>query len=185
MNIGKKVSALSLLVLLFLVSGCATHLSKPSAPVKPAEVRLGGYEHVFMKRVSISEKFAESGANQKALRKIDEVLYTNLQMVFPKMERFSVGKEKVSGSVLVIEPHIKEIKFISGGARFFAGALAGSSAVLMDAKFVDAKKNKVLADPEFYRSANAWAGGFTIGSTDNKMLEEIAKDVVNYANLNR
>jgi hypothetical protein len=86
----------------------------------------------------------------------------------------------LDGRVLDVEPHILQLKFVSGGARFFAGALAGSSAVLMRVKFVDAHTGQVVADPEFYQRAAAYGGAWSIGGTDNGMLARIATVVQEY-----
>ena len=51
------------LVLAFLVSGCATRLSKPTSAPSPTKVKLGQFSNVEMKAVAISEKFAAAGAN--------------------------------------------------------------------------------------------------------------------------
>jgi hypothetical protein len=63
--------------------------------------------------------------------------------------------------------------------------MAGSSAVLMKVKLQDAASGEVLAEPEFYRAANAFTGGQTIGVTDNLMLDQIADDIANYCARNR
>jgi len=76
-------------------------------------------------------------------------------------------------------------KFIGGAARFWAGAMAGSSAVLMQVTFRDGNTGQIIADNEFYRVANACYEGLTIGVPDNLMLEEIARDVASYCSLNR
>lgn len=167
--------------------GCATHISKPSGSNEPTKVRLATYEQVYMKDVSISREFAEHNANQKAKNRIDEHIFNNLRMVFPSLQRLpDQGLDTKSASkALIIEPYIKEIKFIGGGARFMAGAIAGSSAVLMQTTFIDASANDVIAAPEFYRAGNAYSGAWTMGATDNKMLEDIANDVVTYASNNK
>jgi hypothetical protein len=104
-------------------------------------------------------------------------------MIFPNCKRIEQGDDfsRTTKRTLQITPHIKEIKFISGGARFWVGAMAGSSAVLMQATLRDSSNGEIIADPEFYRSA---MGAF-IGIADNKMLGEIAQDVVNYCSYNR
>ncbi len=170
-----------------LLAGCATNLTRPAGPPQPTKVRFGEYQQVEMARVSLSERFADSGANQKALRKIDELLTRDMQMLFPKMKIVATAAEFTRGApqTLLIEPHIKEIKFIGGMARFWAGAMAGSSAVLMQVIYRDSASGEVIADPEFYEQAGAYSGDWTIGGTDNQMLEEIVKEVTNYSQLNR
>jgi len=176
-----------LTIALFLMNGCATNLSKPTAAPQPAKAKLGGFSAVEMKTVGISEQFGTSEANQKARRKIDEVLFREMATVFSGLKRVEEGSDFTKSNVrtLQITPHIKEIKFISGGARFMVGAMAGSSAVLMQVTMRDSETGEVIADPEFYRDANAYSGGWSIGATDNKMLEDIARDIVQYSSMNK
>ena len=177
---------LPVLTLLF-TSGCATNLSKPARAPQPAKVKLGEFENVEMKAVGIAEKFASAPANQKALKKIDVVLFRNMRMLFPILKRIEHGVDfsRTTKRTLQITPHVKEIKFVGGSARFWAGSMAGSSAVLMQATLRDSSNGEIIADEEFYRDAAARAGGWTMGATDNRMLEEIAQDIVTYCSYNR
>jgi hypothetical protein len=81
---------------------------------------------------------------------------------------------------LVIKPVISEVKFISGGKRFWAGALAGSSAVILDVTFTEKETGKLIAKPTFYARAAAMGGAWSIGSTDNVMLVRIAGRLTDY-----
>ena len=74
---------------------------------------------------------------------------------------------------LRIEPAIRHIKFVSGGARFWAGAFAGGSAVLMTMKLTDAQSGEVIAEPEFYQHANKMGAAWSMGGTDKAMLVRI------------
>jgi hypothetical protein len=69
---------------------------------------------------------------------------------------------------------VSELKFVDGGTRFFAGAFAGSSAVVMQLRLIDAATKAVVAQPEFFQRAAAMGGAWSIGGTDNSMLERIA-----------
>ena len=177
-----RIGALFVLLAFTLAQGCATKLTKPAVPPQPTTVKLSTFETVTMKKVEIAPEFASAGANQKAARKINEVLVYNMRMVFPNLREAS-GEDVQTG--LLIEPLIQEIKFIGGAARFWVGAMAGSSAVLIKVSFRDASTGELIGEPQFYRAANAYTGGWSMGSTDNRMLEDIAKDIVNYATLNR
>jgi len=42
-----------------------------------------------------------------------------------------------------------------------------------------------VADPVFYQAANAYAGSWTYGATDNLLLDEIARDIVQYTKLDQ
>lgn len=169
-------------IALLFTSGCATNLTKPAGVPGPSKVRLSEFENVEMKAVGISQKFASSGANKKALKKIDEVLFNGMRSVFPKYKRIEQGNSfsKTTKRTLQITPHIKEIKFVSGGARFWAGSMAGSSAVLIQATLRDSSSGEIIANPEFYRDAMG-----VFGVADNKMLDFIAQDIVNYCSYNK
>lgn len=188
MNLEEPMQQLSRLILIATLAlttvGCATHVSQP-APIVASKVRFSEFQAIEMKPLAIAEKFAGNGANQKAKAKIEEILFSRMALAFPNLKRvegeFSHGEVRT----LQIEPHIKEIKFIGGAARFWAGAMAGSSAVLMDVTFRDSKTGAVVAVPEFLRVANAYAGAWSMGAADNQMLEIVAMDVVNYSTMNR
>jgi len=156
----KQMDRVRALILFFLVlglaQGCATRLSRPSCSPQPPKVKFLTFETVTLKHVEIEPKFASSGANKKAAKKIDEVLFTELRWVFNDLRDES---ETPAQEGLLIEPLIEEIKFIGGGARFMIGAMAGSSAVLMKVTFRDVATGEVIAAPEFYQQAGAWAGG--------------------------
>jgi hypothetical protein len=81
---------------------------------------------------------------------------------------------------LVITPLITEIKFISGGSRFWAGSLAGSSAVILKVTITEKETGKVIATPIFYAKAAAMGGAWTFGATDNIMLVRIANRLTDY-----
>jgi len=119
--------------------------------------------------------YAGQPANDRALVKIQENLDLRLNPVLASWN--SAGDP--AGRTLLIQPEI-HIKFISGGTRFLAGALAGSSAVVMRVKFVDAATGKEVAYPEFYQRAAAMGGAYSMGGTDNNMLIRIANLVSEY-----
>ncbi len=85
---------------------------------------------------------------------------------------------------LLIEPRVEKIKFIGGGARFWAGALAGKSALLMRVRLSDADSGVLIAEPEFYQHAAAMAGAWTVGGADNAMLARTTTLIADYLKAN-
>ncbi len=165
---------------LISIQGCATRISQPAQPPQPAQEKFGNFENVVLKEVSIATPYASSGANKKAAKKINEQLKQRMSVILPNL-----NAAQKDGRTLVIDPQIKEIKFIGGAARFWAGALAGSSAVLMEVTYMDQDTGTVLASPEFYSQAAAMAGGWSVGATDNLMLDRIVSEIGNYTSANR
>jgi len=167
-------------------TGCATTLRKPESAPQPPTVKFSHFKAVQLKEVTISPAFASSGANQKAARKINQLLVSNMRPIFANVQVVPAGTvpEKAAARTLLITPIIEEIKFIGGGARFMVGAMAGSSAVLMKVSYTDAATGDIVATPEFYRAASAWQGGQSMGSTDNEMLKLIVQDICDYSRVN-
>ena len=116
------------------------------------------------------------------MRKIDEQLFDKMRLVFPGLMD---AQGRSDGRTLLVEPYVKQIKFIGGAARFWVGAWAGSSAVLMKVTYTDRSTGEVLAETEFYRASNAMGGAYSMGATDNQMLEAVAQDIANYSLANR
>jgi hypothetical protein len=88
------------------------------------------------------------------------------------------------GQTLVIEPRIEKLKVVSGGARFWAGAFAGDSYVVMKIRIVEQPSGQQLAEPEFYQRAAAMSGAWTFGGQDKDMLHRIVALANNYLETN-
>ena len=116
---------------------------------------------------------ATSGVTDQdaAMRKIEE----NTQNILGKRLQ-ELNSKPLTGQprTLLIEPTVTELKFVGGAKRFWAGAMAGSSAVVLKAKFTEKETGKLIANPEFYSKASAMSGAYSFGGNDNAMLRRIA-----------
>ena len=157
----------------------------PVGDPQPSKVRFSEFSGVEMKHVTIAPEYASG--NQRATKKIDEELFAKMRAVFPGLQDAgAVANQVAAGArILLIEPQIEGLRFISGGARFWVGAMAGNSAVRMKVTYKDKGSGEIIADPVFYRQSNAWAGGMSVGAADNAMLREIAENAAGYTILNR
>lgn len=170
------------LVALVMLAGCATQIHPPAQPSGPLSTPLSSFGKISLEPVTISPAYAGSGANQKALRKIQENLEKEYRAAFPGIEVLGKG-ETASGAGVVIRPNVREIKFIGGAARFWVGAMAGSSAVLMDVDHVDLSTGESIGVGTVYAKASAFGDGF--GIADNMMLVKIAEYAAYYSAANR
>jgi hypothetical protein len=89
-----------------------------------------------------------------------------------------------STAILRIEPRIVGLHKPSGANRFFAGAMAGQSHILIQLRITDTDTNTVIAEPEFYQHANALGAAWSIGATDNAMLERVTELIAGYLKRN-
>lgn len=154
--------------------GCKTDIH-PVEEIHPAPtVSFGNFNQVDLKGIVIAKEYAASGANQKAVAKINLLLQEKISVLFPP------ANASATGQTLLIEPEVLQIKFIGGAGRFWAGAMAGSSAVLMKVRFIDKTDGRVLAEPVFYSKSSAASGAYSVGGNDNAMLHRIASEVAAY-----
>jgi hypothetical protein len=172
----------AIIILTLMISGCATPSIKDAAIhrdqvaiLKPPEIKFGAFEKIYFRSTGINSALASNSANQKALVKINQHLFSRVLQIFPSLTVIEAN-EQLDGldkNSLLIEPFVDDIRFIGGGARFFAGALAGDSRVTLRVTFTDLSQDKIIASPAFYQSAAAYVGAWSIGAHDNTMLTRI------------
>ena len=155
-----------------------------SAELNPPPVEaLGQFDRYDLKPATLASDYAGHKANQEALasfqRNLDERVGAWVA------ERNAASATHAPVRTLVIEPRIEKIRFISGGARFWAGAFAGSSRILVKVKLTDQATGAVIAEPEFYQHAKGMAGAWTFGAADNSMLVRSASLALDYLKENQ
>ena len=186
----KKLIIVSISALLIGLVGCATQVTEKPTTTKRASIKLGDFKQVVLVASEIAPTYAEHSANIKAVNKIDEILSVRLKglsegvavIKADELEKWTTSASQ-KGDTLIIKPYVKQIKFIGGAARFWGGALAGSSVVIIDAILEDAATGEVVGKMGSYRKAGAYADPFGIGS--NRMLEDAAQDIINYISANQ
>lgn len=146
-------------------------------PAKP----LDQFQRFEVRPITMDAPYSGQDANEVAKGSIQANLDERLGPVLADWNAKPAG---AAPHTLVIEPHIEHVKFISGGRRFWAGAFAGGSAVLMTVKFTDASTGEVVAQPEFYQHANKMGAAWSFGATDKAMLVRVAGMIANYVRNN-
>jgi hypothetical protein len=121
--------------------------------------------------------FAAQAAEMRPLVARTKVNPSALYKIQRLMDRALSTSMPAYPADVVVEPVIAEMRFIGGGKRFWAGPIAGSSRVRMQ---VNIKRGDATWSEEFYEDSGAWAGSWTIGHSDNVMLERIANRAVNF-----
>lgn len=148
----------------------------------PPSVALDTFDRFEIAAIAMVDPYAGQPPNEQA----KERLQANLnERVPPVLAEWNAKPEKHQPPrTLKIEPTIRHVKFISGKARFWAGAFAGGTAVLMTVKLSDAVSGEVIAEPEFYQHANAMGAAYSFGATDKAMLIRVTDLVTGYLKAN-
>lgn len=165
-----------------LLTGCVTHITTDITQNPPPAEKLSGFTKFEMAKVALVAPYAGQKSNERALAKIQENVTLRMDPMLATWT--TAGATATSTRTLVITPVVAEIKFISGGSRFWAGAFAGSSAIILTAKITEKETGKVVANPTFYAHAAAMGGAWTFGATDNLMLARIAGRLTGYLEAN-
>jgi len=157
---------------------------KPAGETNPAPTELlSGFDRYEVKPAVLTGVYAGQEINEKAL--------ASFQRNFDERVGGWVAEQNAKAAVhdpvrtLVVEPRIDKIRFISGGARVWAGAFAGSSRVLVKLRLLDKATGAVIAEPEFYQHAKAMAGAWSFGAADNSMLIRTATMSLDYLKANQ
>lgn len=174
----QKVILSACLLLIFIVTGCATSDIQIDRMTNPPPVdKFSNFSRFELRDISISPEYSDHDANIQAKNKIQETLQSRLDQ---HLSAWNQSQHPTERGTLIIEPNIVQIKFIGGGARFMAGALAGSSAVNMEVIYKEQETGEIIANPQFYQHAAAMSGAYSIGAADNAMLERIANLIADY-----
>lgn len=161
----RALLAASILAALPLIHGCATRIKASSTHNPAPATAFSSYGRIEMKPVAYLPGYK---GNPAALGKIAANLEKDLA---PSLQKWNSRPE--NGRSLIIEPVVEEMSFKSTGKRIMLGGLAGGSGVRMRVTFRDGS-GKVVATPEFFQSASAMNGAWTMGATDNLMLTRVA-----------
>lgn len=170
-----RVAGLAIVTLSFLCPACVTHIEPASAQNPAPDEAFAVFDRIeLMPLAAASDSVAEQAS---AMDKIQTSINEKLAR---RIDEWNANTARENPRTLVIEPVVTELKFVSGGKRFLAGSMAGSSAVILRARFVDKASGAEVAHPEFFSRANAMGGSASMGGTDNAMLERVGNQLAVY-----
>jgi hypothetical protein len=148
----------------------------------PPSSALDVFDQFELAPFAMGAPYAGQDANEEAKKRLQANLDERLPPVLTEWNAKTA--KNTPPRTLKIEPTIRHVKFISGKARFWAGAFAGGTAVLVTVKLSDAATGEVIAEPEFYQHANAMGAAWSYGATDKAMLIRTTDMITDYVKAN-
>jgi len=145
-----------------IVKEKASRLSKCSKP-------LSSYSDFKVEKMVLSSAIQEKEDKIEAANTLENKMNERISILTQEWKSNAKG----SGTLL-IQPELHALRIVGGGARFFAGALAGNSTISMNLKLIDAASGEVVGNPTIDMSANAMSGGWSVGATDKNLLNYVA-----------
>jgi hypothetical protein len=172
-------------LLVLFVMGCAAdpvklnqvaqeesqRMAKPTRP-------LSSFGRFEINAMILDESVAAEKDKIAIARQLEEKLQARLQPLFEEWQ--AAGKTGAHSGTLVIQPRVHQLRVVSGGARFWVGALAGESFIDMNMDLVDAASNTSIGNPRIYKSASAMGGGWSVGATDRNLLDYMVEITYQY-----
>lgn len=180
----KKLS----LVLVIFLAGCAASPEKLNAVAVEESARLPKPSKPLSAFSSYELKpFILSAEVTKDADKVEQAAILEKkvkEMLAPLFAEWSAAPGPGRSGTLIIQPQLMKLRIVSGGARFWAGALVGQSTIDLDLRLTDGTTNDVIAKPRIARSAGAMTGAWSIGKSDDNLHDYIAHIVREYLSRN-
>jgi len=172
----------TLLPAILLADEPVGYISAKELTNPPPSTALSAFDRFEVSPIEMGAPYAGQPANEDAKKRLQGYVDERVPAI---VGTWNAAEPKHSPPrTLKIEPLIRHVKFVSGKARFWGGAFAGGTAVLMTVKLSDAATGEVIAEPEFYQHANAMGAAYSFGGTDKAMLGRTAELMANYLKAN-
>jgi hypothetical protein len=169
----RRICVVASLLALVLAAPSALAALQNAAPAN----KLGGYAGYELVATQLAPGIEQKRNAEKVLGQIE----ANIQKhVAPVVAAWNGKADASAPNKLRLEPVVISLHKPSGANRFWAGGLAGQAKITIKVRIIEVGTDKVIGEPEFYQHANAVAGAWTIGATDNLMLDRVAKLVAEY-----
>jgi hypothetical protein len=83
-------------------------------------------------------------------------------------------------SALYVKSKVTGMRIVSGSARFWWGAAAGTSDMIIDLKLIDSKSGSVVKEATLSSANNPFGAVFAGGSSDRSLPTDVGKIVATY-----
>ena len=95
----------------------------------------------------------------------------------------AVEKEKDGvkySDALLVKGSVVNMRIVSGAARFWAGAMAGTSDMSVQLKFTDAATGTVVREKLLSSANNPWGAAWTYGGSDRSLPADMGRIIGEY-----
>ncbi len=168
---------------LLLIAGCAANPEKvqqvaeaEASRLQAPSTALSNFSNYQLMPMSFDSEIEADKGKMREAKEFEENLRAK---ILPLLEDWAARSTGGEGKLLV-EPQLKGLRIVGGGARFWVGALAGDSHIDMDLKLVNDQNGETVGDVRIYRTADSMTGGWSVGKSDQNLDEYVASIVHQY-----
>ncbi len=158
----RRIVFLLVISCFFTLAACAVR-----TPVQKAEVVKSNliYENVvFRSFIAAPNVVSPEAAITDCMN--SSMSYLTTKNLFRRVEKGS--DNPLDGPTLFVDATITDLRIVSGGARFWVGAMAGRSHMKIFVKLTDAK-GTLVAEKELFGAPNAYGAAYSFGSSDREL----------------
>ncbi len=167
--------SLTLLAILAVGAGCASDpgrrqkiIDDEVARLRPPEIPLSAFGSFEILQVAMSPDIAAKPEKAALANQLGEQLRGRLDPVVQGWA--SAAPAATRGRKLTIQATVISLRIVSGGSRFWLGAMAGDSSIDVELELVDAQTGRAIAKERIQKSAGAMSGAWSVGSTDQNLM---------------
>ncbi len=169
---------------LLLLVGCASNPNRRTDIIKdevssmtaPSE-KLSNFARYELAPMAMSEGVSEKPDKVAEVKRLEGLLVAKLS---PLLDEWNAAGSGRSGGTLKIQPDVRDLRVVSGGARFWVGGMAGDSHINMDLRLTEKETGRQVGSPSVSRSASGMGGGWTVGATDRNLATYIVDIAYQY-----
>ena len=153
--------------------------SAAASPAASKEAPLGKkYDRIVFQKFEFDPKIEADYPGAVAECEKSALDATIAKKIFASAEKEATGA-KYAGALLV-KARVTNLRMVSGAARFWGGAFAGSSDMSVQVKLIDASTGAVVRETELSTNNNPWAAAWMWGSSDRSLPSDLGKMVAEY-----
>lgn len=173
--------SLTLLTSLVLISGCASSperrnqiINEAANTIQPTQGKLSTYSKFKLLPMKLTKDISSNSKKLAYSKTIETKLQNKLK---PLLQKWSSTKSRRK---LSIQPELISLRVVSGGARFWIGAMAGESKIQLRLIIKDVQKNKVIGTPVISKNTGGMSGAWSGGATDRSLVDYIVSIAEQY-----
>ena len=148
------------------VTGCASRTPVEPVAEKPIDRETLKYKNIFYREFKAAPQVKSPSTAIQQCRD-GAISHLKGKDLFKRVE--ASGEASNEGRTLFVDATITSLRIVGGGARFWAGAMAGRSHMKIQVRLIDGESNSLVAEKELFGAPSAMGGAWSVGGTDKAL----------------
>jgi hypothetical protein len=159
---------------------------KPSEPAPAAPAKAGAqeapldnkYSRIVFEKFEVDSKIEADYPGAVAECEHSAVAAVKEKNLFQSVEQGTPGGNRAG--LLQVKTRVTSLRIVSGAARFWGGAFAGSSDMTLEMTLIDGVTGREVRRKTLSTANNPWGAAWTFGGSDRSLPSDLGKMVGEY-----